>query len=80
MIKLATGGQVDFLEGKQAVGAYWKLALEKFPDLHFELVNFTTGVGSVALYYKSVMGKMAIETMFFNSEEKVNRMFAFYTP
>jgi hypothetical protein len=79
MIRLAAGGQVDSLEGKEAVGAYWKLALEKIPDLHFELVTVTTGVSSVALYYKSVMGKMAIESMFFNSEGKVNRMFAFYT-
>lgn len=78
MIRIATGGEVDSLHGKEAVTAYWKLALERIPDLHFELVEVTTGVDSVALYYKSVMNKMAIEVMFFNSENKVNRMYAFY--
>jgi ketosteroid isomerase-like protein len=80
MIKLATGGQMDSLDGKQAVRAYCKLALEKIPDLNFELIDLTAGVDLIALYYKSVMGKMAIEVMFFNQEGKINRMYAFYTP
>jgi len=61
------------------VGEYWRKALEKLPDLHFELLDITEGVNSVALYYKSVMNKRSIEVMFFNEEGKVNRMFAHYT-
>ncbi|QHT72272.1 nuclear transport factor 2 family protein [Rhodocytophaga rosea] len=79
MIRIATGGEQSTLTGKQAVANYWATALKKLPDLKFELVEVTTGVHSVALYYKSVMGKMAIEVMFFNQEGKVNKMMAHYT-
>jgi hypothetical protein len=79
MIKLATGHEDASLSGKQSVGNYWATALSKLPDLHFELVQVTAGVNSVALYYKSVMGKMAIEVMFLDPEGKVNKMVAHYT-
>lgn len=79
MIKMAAGIESGSLKGQEAVRAYWSKALERIPDLHFELVNVTEGVSSVGLYYKSVMNKMAIEVMFFNEEGKVNRMFALYT-
>jgi hypothetical protein len=79
MIKLATGIDSGSLKGKQQVGEYWKRALEKMPDLHFELYEVTDGINSVALFYKSVMNKKAIEVMCFNDQGKVNRMNAFYT-
>jgi hypothetical protein len=41
------------------------------PDLYFELKEVTTSVNSIALYYKSVMGKMSIEVMLFNDQGKV---------
>lgn len=79
MIKLALGEGDGSLKGKDAVADYWKRALDKMPDLHFELYDVTEGVNSVALYYKSVMEKKAIEVMFFNEEDKVNKMIAHYT-
>ena len=79
MIKLAAGIDSGSLKGKENVRAYWKKALEKIPDLNFELYEVTSGVNSVALFYKSVMNKKAIEVMFFNEEGKVNKMNAFYT-
>ncbi|MDN3654493.1 nuclear transport factor 2 family protein [Ferruginibacter paludis] len=79
MIRIATAGDTDTLQGKAAVADYWIKALQQLPDLHFELVEVTTGVNSVALYYKSVMNKMSIEVMFFNEQGKVNRIFAHYT-
>ncbi len=79
MIRLATGADSDTLKGKAAVADYWRKALDKIPDLHFELLEVTAGVNSVALYYKSVMNKMSIEVMFFDENGKVNRMFAHYT-
>lgn len=41
MIKLATGGKESSLKGKSAVREYWNTALEKYPDLHFELIKST---------------------------------------
>ena len=79
MIKLALGVDSGSLKGKKDVADYWKRALEKLPDLHFELFAVTTCINSVALYYKSVMNKNAIEVMFFDENGKVTKMFAHYT-
>jgi hypothetical protein len=79
MIKLALGVDNGSLKGKELVADYWQKALNKLPDLNFELYDVTVGVNSVALYYKSVMNKKAIEVMFFNEHGKVNKMFAHYT-
>ncbi|MEN5131082.1 nuclear transport factor 2 family protein [Elizabethkingia anophelis] len=57
MIKMALGEGDGSLKGKEAVADYWRRALDKIPDLHFELYDVTEGVDSVALYYKSVMDK-----------------------
>lgn len=78
MITLATGGKESILTGKDAVRDYWQKALDKFPDLHFKLIHSTAGVGSVALFYQSIMEKHAVEVMFFNEEGKINKMFAHY--
>ena len=79
MIKLAAGIESGSLKGKDNVREYWKKALQKIPDLHFELYEVTTGINSIALYYKSVMGKKAIEVMFFDDHGKVAKMYAMYT-
>lgn len=79
MIKMALGSDDGTLKGKTAVADYWKRALEKLPDLHFELYEVTEGVGCVSLFYKSVLEKKAVETMFFNEEGKIYKMIACYT-
>jgi ketosteroid isomerase-like protein len=79
MIKMAAGIDSGSLKGKISVADYWGKALEKIPDLHFELIDVSEGVNSVALYYKSIMNRKAIEVMFFNQSGKVNKMIAHYT-
>ena len=79
MIKMALGNDSGSLKGKEAVGVYWRQALIKLPDLHFELLDVATSVDSIALYYKSVMNKNTIEVMFFNEDGEVNKIIAHYT-
>lgn len=79
MIKMALGNDSGSLKGKEAVGIYWRQALIKLPDLHFELIDVAASINSVAVYYKSVMNKNTIEVMFFNEEGKVNQIIAHYT-
>ncbi len=79
MIKIAGGINTGTLQGKESVANYWEKALNKIPDLHFELIDVTESVNSIAIYYKSVMNKKAIEVMFFNEQGKVNKMIAHYT-
>ncbi|REC63482.1 nuclear transport factor 2 family protein [Chryseobacterium pennae] len=78
MIVMATGGRESSLKGKDTVREYWRKALNKFPDLYFDLIHSTAGVNSVALFYKSIMDKRAVEVMFFDEEGKINRMYAHY--
>jgi len=78
MIKIALGQNVNSLIGKEAVSEYWKNAMSKFPDLHFQLIDVTEGVNSIAIYYQTIMNKRAIEVMFFDQNGKVNKMIALY--
>jgi len=79
MLKLAAGIDSGSIQGKEAVRDYWSKALQKFPDLKFELYEITEGINSVALYYRSIMDKNAIEVMFFDAAGKVKTMLAYYT-
>ena len=79
MLKLAAGVESGSLHGREQVKEYWQKALTRIPDLHFELIEVTSSIDSVALYYKSVMNKMAIEVMFFDENGLVNKMIAHYT-
>ncbi|MDX2369659.1 MAG: nuclear transport factor 2 family protein [Colwellia sp.] len=79
MIKVALGIDTGTISGKDNVREYWAAALVKIPDLKFELIEVTSSVNSIALYYKSVMGKMAIEVMYFNELGEVNEVVAHYT-
>jgi ketosteroid isomerase-like protein len=78
MIKMALGTETGTLKGKDTIRHYWEAAFKKVPDLHFELKEVTEGIGSIAIYYKSVLGKMAIEVTFFNEKGKVNKVIAHY--
>ena len=79
MIKTALGVDSGSLAGKSNVRNYWRAALAKVPDLHFEFIDVTAGVGSVALYYRSIFSKKAIEVMFFDKNGKVSKGIAHYT-
>jgi ketosteroid isomerase-like protein len=73
-----TGETSGKLKGKAAVGAYWQKALERIPDLHFELLHVLLGVGSVTLHYKGAGGRLAAEVFHFDAEGKVKQAFAHY--
>ncbi len=73
-----TGESSGTLEGKAQVGAYWQAALQRFPDLHFELLEVFTCVNSISIYYKAVLGKLAIEILFFDEDGQVYKALAHY--
>jgi len=72
------GEPTGTLRGKDKVGAYWAAALERVPDLRFELVDVLSSVNSITIYYKAVFGKMGAELLFLNAEGKVNKSVAHY--
>jgi ketosteroid isomerase-like protein len=66
------------LNGKDRVGAYWRAALERMPDLRFELLEVFAGADSVAIHYRSARGKIGVEVFFFDENGKVARAAAHY--
>ena len=67
------------LKGKENVRAYWSKALERLPDLHFEMIEVLVSVDSITLYYHAVLGKRAAEALFFDDHHKVQRGIAHYS-
>jgi ketosteroid isomerase-like protein len=65
------------LKGKDAIGRYWRRALERAPTLRFELVSTLVGVDSLVLYYQGARG-MAAEVFFFDAAGKVSKAGAHY--
>jgi ketosteroid isomerase-like protein len=66
------------IKGKENVRAYWARALERIPDLYFDLIEVLTSVESITIYYHAVFGKRAAEVLFFNENGKVSRAVAHY--
>ena len=66
------------LKGKEMVREYWRQALERIPDLHFELIETLFSVNSIAIYYRAVLGKRAVEWLLFGPDKKVCKAVAHY--
>jgi hypothetical protein len=67
------------LIGLDAVGEYWRRALTRRSDLHFELVSLCVGVESVIIVYSRHDGKVGAEHFEFDASEKVIKSSAHYT-
>jgi ketosteroid isomerase-like protein len=72
------GESTGTLRGKAAVRAYWAKALEKFPDLQFELLDVCFSVETVAIYYRSVLNRRAVEWFWFDPGGKVRKAIGHY--
>lgn len=77
MIERYTNESSGNLCGKEAVAQYWSGALERAPDLMFELKQVLQGANSVSIYYQGVRGA-SIEVFFFDDSGKVERAMAHY--
>ncbi len=54
------------LHGKAALRAYWRIALERQPDLHFDLLDIYASPDSVVLRYRNQHGREVCEFLRFN--------------
>jgi ketosteroid isomerase-like protein len=66
------------LQGKTAIAAYWQKALDKMPDLYFEFIDVLFNVDSICIYYHSVLSLRAVEWLWFNADQKVQKSMAHY--
>jgi len=77
-LRSVVGNAEGVVRGKEALTAYWGVALERMPDLRFTLRGVFFSSRSVALYYDSVRDLQAVEYLEFNADGKVARAAAHY--
>lgn len=77
-IAAIAGEATGRLTGKTAIAAYWQAALDRMPELHFELLALLVGVDSLVLHYRSVGGKLAAEHFRFDAQGLVASASAHY--
>ncbi len=65
------------LKGKELIREYWAIALNKYPDLHFEKLHTLVGSASVTIIYNGVRG-LSAEVFHFNESGKVHSAYAHY--
>lgn len=66
------------LQGKEAIAAYWSLALSRQPQLHFTVENILVGANSITLYYQGSRG-LSAEVFIFDEKGAVASSFAHYS-
>jgi hypothetical protein len=59
------------IHGKSELKKYFERALEKNPDLHFDLKHIMVGIKSITLIYTRKKTMLASEVMILNDEGKV---------
>jgi hypothetical protein len=64
--------------GKPALSAYFTRALAAYPDLHFQLHTVLSGIDGITLYYTSVKGLLAAETMLLDAAGNIATVHAHY--
>jgi ketosteroid isomerase-like protein len=68
------------LRGLTELRRYFQSGLRAFPELHFEPIAAYAGVDSIALHYRSVAGRDAIEVVELDQHGRVHRSTAHYAP
>src|SRR5262245_30660199 len=66
------------VEGNAALRNYFKLGLEVYPNLHFELIDVMFGLSSIVVCYKNQKGTKTAEFMEFGKNGKITRVVANY--
>ena len=68
------------LRGRPALRDYFARGLATYPGLHFQPIAALGGIGSIALHYRSVEDRPAIEVMELDARGQVRRAAAYYGP
>lgn len=59
------------IRGKATLRAYWTHALEKVPDLHFEVLGVHSGIDTVVIHYRNQRGNEVCEVLSFGPDGQV---------
>jgi ketosteroid isomerase-like protein len=77
VIRQIMGERSGILKGKERIAEYWRKALARAPDLHFEKLHVLRGANSVTIIYRGHRG-LSAEVFLFAKTGKVAAAFAHY--
>ncbi len=66
------------VRGKAALRDYFARALDKYPDLHFELIDALRGETSITLYFRSMEDRRVADVLFIDPAGRIERVLAHY--
>jgi ketosteroid isomerase-like protein len=66
-------GASGTLHGKEKLRAYWGAALEKLPNLHFDLIDTYVSPDSIVVFYQNERGAKICEYLRLNAEGKIRQ-------
>jgi hypothetical protein len=72
------GARHGVIRGLSGLRDYFELGLASYPELHFQPIAALGGIGSIALHYRSVEDRQAIEVMELDAHGQVRRAAAHY--
>lgn len=73
-------GNEGFVAGKENIRAYWKIGLERIPDLKFEMLDLLIGINGLTIYYvNTATQKRSAEMLHFNEQQKIDQVIVHYT-
>jgi SnoaL-like domain len=72
------GARHGEIRGLSALRDYFELGLASYPELHFQPIAALGGIRSIALHYRSVEDRLAIEVMELDARGHVRRAAACY--
>ena len=78
MVRTITGQSDAQVLGKAALREYWRLGLDRFPDLNFRLINAYPGPSSIVLVYHAVSSLVGAEFMRIDGDGKICEVHAHY--
>ncbi|MBA2402340.1 MAG: nuclear transport factor 2 family protein [Bradyrhizobium sp.] len=61
------------LRGKDRLRAYWGMALQRLPDLHFELIDIYVSPDSVVVFYQNDRGARICEYLRVDAEGRIRQ-------
>lgn len=74
------GARRGEVRGLTALREYFELGLASYPALQFRPIAALGGIGSIALHYRSVEDRLAIEVMELDARGQVRRASVHYGP
>ena len=77
-IPLLNFNEEGIIISKEQLKKYFKIGLETYPDLKFNLKKVLSGVDSLVIYYESVNNRIAAEVFFLNKQNKAIKVFCHY--